>query len=79
MNNYKGVVFLLFLSAISFESSFAQCAMCKATAESSLENGESVASGINFGILYLLPIPYIILGTIAYLYYKSYKKESLTM
>lgn len=36
----------------------AQCAMCKATAESS----DAVGGGLNAGIEYILLIPYILLG-----------------
>lgn len=39
----------------------AQCAMCKASAESSLENGGSIAKGVNSGIIYLMGVPYILL------------------
>ena len=53
----------------------AQCAMCKANAESSLRNGPSVARGLNSGILYLMTIPYLLLAfifrqQIKSLYYK---------
>ncbi|MCX7729224.1 MAG: hypothetical protein N2203_07120 [Bacteroidia bacterium] len=40
----------------------AQCAMCKAAAESDLQNNpNSVAKGINSGILFLMVIPYILI------------------
>jgi hypothetical protein len=40
----------------------AQCAMCKASAESNLANDpNSVARGINKGILYLMAVPYVLL------------------
>ena len=40
-------------------ASFAQCAMCRATLENNLSNGNvGIAAGINFGILYLFgPLP----------------------
>jgi len=41
----------------------AQCAMCKAAAESDLQNNpNSVAKGINEGIIYLMVIPYILMA-----------------
>lgn len=50
----------------------AQCAMCKATVESNIENGgKSVGRGLNDGILYLMSIPYIVLGGIGYMIYKN--------
>ncbi len=42
----------------------AQCAMCKASVESSQGQKNSVAGGINQGILYLMAVPYLLLGFI---------------
>ena len=40
----------------------AQCAMCKATAESASESiDESIGEGLNRGIIYLMAIPYVLL------------------
>ena len=39
----------------------AQCAMCKAAVESSQGQKNSVAAGINKGILYLMAVPYLLL------------------
>ena len=51
-------------------SSFAQCAMCKATAEQS-----NYASGINEGILYLMPLPALLMAIIGTILYINYKKK----
>ncbi|MBD2699683.1 hypothetical protein IC229_03475 [Spirosoma sp. BT702] len=54
----------------------AQCAMCRSTVESTISNGRSVvASDLNFGILYLLLIPYLIVASIGYLWYRHSKQE----
>ena len=54
----------------------AQCAMCRGTVESTVSNGRSIiASELNFGILYLLVIPYLIVATIGYLWYRNSKLE----
>lgn len=54
----------------------AQCAMCRGTVESTISDGRSViASELNFGILYLLVIPYLIVATIGYLWYRNSKQE----
>lgn len=42
----------------------AQCAMCKASVESSQGQKNSVAGGINQGILYLMAVPYVLLAFI---------------
>jgi hypothetical protein len=39
----------------------AQCAMCKAVAETGSSDGIPVSGGINQAILYLMALPYIIL------------------
>ncbi|MCW5906239.1 MAG: hypothetical protein KIS94_00125 [Chitinophagales bacterium] len=52
----------------------AQCAMCQATAESSLDAGSSAAAGINKGVMYLFFMPWIIMGTIAYFWWREQKK-----
>jgi hypothetical protein len=48
--------------------------MCRATVESNIENGgKTVGRGLNDGILYLMSIPYIVLGGIGYMVYKNWK------
>lgn len=53
----------------------AQCAMCRATAESSLGSGNSMAGGLNTGILYLMAFPYIAIGTVACLWYRNNRNQ----
>jgi hypothetical protein len=50
---------------------FAQCSMCKAVAESANEGG--FGAGLNYGILYLMLFPYLIIGGIAYRLYRARK------
>ena len=67
---------LLFFSISLLVTSIAnsQCVMCKASIE--LQDGDqTIGGGINEGILYIMPIPYIIMGVIAFLLYKKYKKK----
>jgi len=60
---------------VSVVDSFAQCAMCKATLET---DDTPVGNGINEGILFLMPIPYIIMSVIAYIIYKKYKSSKVS-
>ncbi len=53
-------------------SAEAQCAMCRAVLES--EEGQETAKGINNGIVYLMIIPYILIGGVGYLIYRNKKK-----
>lgn len=50
----------------------AQCVMCKAVAEDSAAEG-AVGRGINQGILYIMAVPYILLGVFGFLVYKKWK------
>lgn len=61
------ILFLIFLVSIPIE---AQCAMCRAVLES--EEGQTAAEGINDGIVYLMAIPYILVGGIGYLIYRKF-------
>jgi len=52
-----------------FSFSEAQCAMCRAVLES--EEGQSTAEGVNNGIVYLMVIPYVLIGGLAYFIYRK--------
>ncbi|WP_298473600.1 hypothetical protein [uncultured Maribacter sp.] len=67
----KKIIVLLFVFLLLPEISFAQCAMCRAV----LESGENtaVAEGVNNGIVYLMAIPYILVGGVFYFVYKKMK------
>lgn len=54
-------------------ASNAQCAMCRASLEST---GDTIqAQAVNDGIVYLMAIPYILVGLAAVYIYKMYKKK----
>lgn len=52
----------------------AQCAMCKTGLLNSPE-GQKLASGFNAGILFLLSVPFLIVGTLALLIVKAQRKR----
>lgn len=52
----------------------AQCPMCKMAAEANMKDGGLAGQGLNNGILYLLVIPYLLAGTLIYLYRRSRKQ-----
>jgi hypothetical protein len=59
---------------------YSQCAMCRATVESNVGTGSKVpesdvGSGLNTGILYLMAIPYLLVGTVGFLWYKNNQKK----
>lgn len=71
----KRFLFSLVFLFISFSAS-AQCAMCRAVLESETDN--SMAEGVNNGIIYLAAIPYLLMGGLIWFIYKSRKKAKST-
>ncbi|WP_298484302.1 hypothetical protein [uncultured Maribacter sp.] len=69
MKKISVILFLFFIIAPDFLQ--AQCAMCRAV----LESGENTttAEGVNNGIVYLMAIPYILVGGVFYFIYKRMK------
>lgn len=63
MRIFRRIILLTLMLLLISTDIFSQCAMCKAAAESDLENNpNSVAKGINDGILFLMVIPYILIA-----------------
>jgi hypothetical protein len=69
----KGYHFILFF-LISIAAN-AQCAMCKAVAESNMNGGDSMASGLNNGIVFLMFIPYMLIGSSSISHLQPQKKQ----
>lgn len=65
------------LSAILFFvfsfNSFAQCAMCRAALNG--KDNKVQAEAINDGIVYLMIIPYVLVGALGYYIYRMKKKK----
>ncbi|BDS15144.1 hypothetical protein [Aureispira anguillae] len=62
---------ILVIIAVTSLVADAQCPMCRMSAESNLKNGGTAAAGLNKGIIYLLIIPYIMISTIGYLWWRN--------
>lgn len=81
MNNRFCVICVVVLVAMVLlllpETLDAQCAMCKQVAETDLKEGTGVARGINNGIVYLMGLPYILIGIVAFLFIRKYKKDNM--
>ena len=72
----KKFVVLSFLMMNGILSANAQCAMCRATLENNVSNGNiGIAEGINVGILYLFFAPYLLVAVLAYLWYRTSKSN----
>lgn len=69
----KGLLFTLCFLLFTLNAS-AQCAMCRASLES---NGDTKqAEAVNDGIVYLMAIPYILVGLLGFVIYKMYTKKN---
>lgn len=68
---------LVFLFSISFQGlTFAQCAMCRASVENNVSNGDtSIGAGLNSGIIYLFVMPYLLAMVIGFFWWRSAKKK----
>jgi hypothetical protein len=70
------LVLLLVLSGVDAQ---AQCAMCRSSVESNHADHNRLSrfgNGLNKGILYLMAIPYILGGTVGFLWYRSTRKKA---
>lgn len=75
---YKRISLLALVATLTIglpTPSQAQCPMCKMSAESNLRNGGTAGKGLNNGILFMLLTPYLIIGTIGYIWYKNRRPE----
>ena len=72
----KFLLLIVLFAGFAIEGN-SQCAMCRATLENNVSNGDiGIAAGINFGILYLFAAPYTVIALIAFFWYKSSKRNT---
>lgn len=81
MNAVKRYGFILLILLLPLLTQ-AQCAMCRTQVVNNVSAGEtSFAAGLNMGILYLFFTPYILIGIVAFMWFKhskvSERKESI--
>ena len=65
----KRLIIVILVILLLPQSTEAQCAMCRAVLES--EGNVNTAEGINNGIVYLMAIPYILVGVLFYFVYRK--------
>jgi hypothetical protein len=71
----KRILLSALFSLLFFPQTWAQCAMCKSVVESNIDGGSSIGSGLNDGIMYLMVMPYIALGIVAFVWSRYHKRE----
>lgn len=82
MNNkiikYTTLIGMVALLLIVFSTDvWAQCPMCRMSAESNLENGGTAGKGLNAGILYMLATPYLIVGALGFIWWRNRKRNKI--
>ncbi len=80
MKNYSIRLIRYFILALTFvlvqTTSYAQCAMCRASVENNVSNGDtSIGAGLNSGILYLFIMPYLMAAVIGFFWYRAAKRK----
>ena len=82
MKSFK-IIFTTLLLAITLTSypveAEAQCPMCRMSAESNLKAGGTAGKGLNKGILYMLSMPYLLVGSIGLIWYLNRKSDEESM
>jgi len=70
------MLLILLLTGSNFDS-LAQCPMCKTTVEANQKDGgKGLGKGLNSGILYLLSMPFIAVGSISAVYIYRKRREN---
>ena len=68
------IILILFIFLLSSTESFAQCSMLSAIMET--DQQYEAAKGLNRGIVYLMSIPYILVGLIIWKIYRTNKASN---
>jgi hypothetical protein len=79
VKKYVKIALLTLFVVAAIYPALSQCAMCTAVADEASKNGSTAADGINKGVLYLFLSPYLIVGTIGFLWWRSRRKAQEAM
>ena len=71
MKKYLFSILLLAIQVVTY----AQCAMCKANAETSVNSGAKDLISINRGIIYMLVSPYLLAFTVGFIWWWHKRKK----
>lgn len=70
----KKLVFVLTLSLLVFSGlrpALAQCVMCKSQVEAArAEKDDYDVAGLNKGIVYMMTVPYLLMGAVGFFWYR---------
>ncbi|MCE7067745.1 hypothetical protein [Dyadobacter sp. CY326] len=75
MKKFAVIIGLMLSFLLTGADTWAQCAMCRGSVESSMGNGRNnVGVGLNTGIMFLFVMPYLLVAVIGYLWYRNSRK-----
>ena len=84
MKKFLKAVFVALMLVIGFsvmapEANAQGCVMCKAQVGEHKDQDEAklVGTSLNTGILYLMAAPYILIGTVGFIWYRNNKKKAV--
>ncbi len=76
----RAIVFIFSLVAfMAFTdiTASAQCVLCRSSVEANRADNKlsKFGNGLNKGILFLMAVPYVLVGTVGFLWYRSSRKK----
>ena len=69
------ILFISFSGVLYTGDAYAQCPMCKISAESNMRNGGTGGKGLNAGILYMLALPYSLVATFGFIIWRHHRRN----
>lgn len=73
----KAAITTIAITILSVGAAFSQCPMCKTALKSNKQNGKAqVGNGINQGILFLMAMPYVLVGAAGVAWYNNRRKKN---
>ena len=75
MKRLRIFILCMILNTLIMPEAPAQCPMCRMTVESNLKAGGTAGRGLNRGILYMLAMPYLLVGTMGYFWWRNRRQE----
>ena len=70
------ILCIVMIMPVIDSEAIAQCPMCRMSAESNLKDGGTAGKGLNKGILYMLSVPYLLVGGLGFLWWKNRRRLS---
>jgi len=73
IRKFAGIAAVAIVVLMMERTGLSQCAMCRTALENSPE-GQAIAEGFRYGIVFLLAVPYAIAGSVGFGLFRAYRK-----